>query len=156
MITTIGPWLIECDPDATRCCYAKIPWGADCDCAPCRNLDALGPAAFPANALVIFEELGIDLHKPAEVYHAARLANGLHHYAGWYHCVGQILSGSDAWQPEASSPELHRLHAEPLSDHFSIGCTSRLRLVPEAFAACSVVQIEFTAELPWVLAEQEP
>ena len=82
MITVVGPWVIEHNPDVTRRCYAQIPWGDDCDCGACRNLDALGPSAFPASVLEIFERLGIDWHKPAEVYHCGRLENGLHNYEG--------------------------------------------------------------------------
>jgi hypothetical protein len=110
MKISIGRWLIEGDPETTRRCYAKIPWGHDGDCAPCRNLDALGPAAFPAAAHAIFEKLGIDLHKPAEVYHTARLAGGLHLYGDWYHCVGHIESG-----PQTSRATTPSGAAEPFS-----------------------------------------
>jgi len=160
MRVTIGSWLIECDPEATCRCYTEIAERYSCDCAPCRNFAALGLAAFPAKAHEILNELGIDFYKPAEIYHISRLKKGLQLYGGWYHCVGHIESGSDAWQPAAGAAaaarDLYSLHPEALTEHFSIGCTSRVALVPKAFAGYPVIQIEFSAELPWVLDEPEP
>jgi len=156
MITAVGPWVIEHDLDMTRRCYAQLPWGNDCDCSPCRNLDALGSDAFPPDVRQVFNELGIDIHKPAEVYHCGRLKNGLHFYGGWYHCVGHILSGPEAWQPEPAPSTLQRLHATPFSEHFSIGCSPQREVAPAVFADLPLVQVHFSAELPWVLDEAEP
>ncbi len=156
MVTVVGPWVIEHDPDTTRRCYARIPWGNDCDCDPCRNLDALGEDAFPAEARHVLGELGIDFHKPAEVYHIARLENGLQQYGGWYHCVGRIVSGRDASQPEAVATPPQHFEAASFSEHFSITCSSGRDLAPEVFGDLPLVQVDFSAELPWVLDEAEP
>lgn len=156
MKTTVGPWLIEHDPDATRRCYAQIPWGDDCDCDPCRNLDALGDDAFPAGARQVLEGLGIDFHKPAEVYHTARLENGLQHYGGWYHCVGRIVSGWDASHPEADALPPQHFEAASFSEHFSLSCSSRRDLAPDVFRGLPLIQVSFSAELPWVLDKPEP
>jgi hypothetical protein len=156
MVTVVGPWVIEHDPDTTRQCYARIPWGDDCDCDPCRNLDALGENAFPADARRVLGELGVDFHKPAEVHHIARLENGLQQYGGWYHCVGRIVSGRDASQPEAGTSPPQHFEAASFSGHFSISCSSARDLASEAFGDLPLVQVDFSAELPWVLDEPEP
>jgi len=45
---------------------------------------------------------------------------------------------------------------EALASGFEFGLSSRLALVPEAFAGLPLVQLEFVTRVPWVLAEQEP
>lgn len=147
--------MIEHDPDATRRCYAQIPWGSDCDCSPCRNLDTLGSDAFPADVRQVLDELGIDLHKPAEVYHCGRLKNGLHFYGGWYHCAGRIVSGPDVCHRGAAPSTSQPLEA-PSAEGFRIDCSSLRELVPDVFGDLELVQVDFTAELPWVLDEAEP
>lgn len=155
MRVTVGPWLIECEPETTRSCYARIPPGIGCDCTTCRNVEALGPAAFPPGAHYIFEELGIDFHKPAEVYHLTRLENGLQYYGGWYHCVGHIESGP-GMQPRERPSSTSDFERAIATEHFTLWCSSRHDLVPEPFRGLPLVQVEFTAELPWVISEPEP
>ncbi len=155
MRTTIGPWLIECDPEATRRSYAAMGERYSCDCTPCRNFAALGPAAFPPRAHEVLKELGIDFYRPSEIYHISRLKSGLQHYGGWYRCVGHIESGPGAEAPEISS-ESERFPTAVVTEHFYFWCSSKRELAPKPFDNLPLVQVDFYAELPWVLPEAEP
>jgi hypothetical protein len=104
--------------------------------------------------LALLEKLGISSNREAEIYHMARLKSGRHLYGGWFHFVGSVISGADAakqvaeniWQPDLAEA----------SEYFSLGFSSRLGLVRESFRGTPLVQLEFTAEVPWVLAMPEP
>jgi len=43
-----------------------------------------------------------------------------------------------------------------VTEHFTLWCSARRELVPEPFRDFPVVQVDFSAELPWVLSEPEP
>ena len=158
MIANIARWKIQYDPEATRICYSQIAQGspADCNCTGCKNFASAFDYAYPPEAKAIFDLLGIDFHKAAEVYRNGRLESGLHHYGGWFHLVGSIESGEEAWQVIGDSSTSFRFHPEVLASHFSFGFSSRLALVRESFLDQSLLQLEFVTEIPWVVAEPEP
>jgi hypothetical protein len=152
---TIARWVIDYDRDQTRLGYDPVTAGLGCDCATCRNFLSVGQQVFSLEAHKLFEALGVDYRKPAEVFHNARLADGLHHYAGWFHFIGNIESGADVLEIDTTGRTGIFRH-EPFGNNFEIGCSSRIGLLPESFAGKPVVQLEFTTKIPWVLAEDEP
>jgi hypothetical protein len=153
--TTVGRWQIEFDPEATAQCYKQTKAGWGCDCAPCRNFMALDKKAFSPAVLELFDRFGVDYRKPAEIYHTSRLKNGLHDYGGWFHVIGEIESGADAWK-QLNDPWSFQAELEPLGGNFSFGFSNNIQLVREPFLNHNLIQLEFHAELPWVLSEPEP
>ena len=93
--------------------------------------------------------LGIDPAKPAELCHYGTSGNPMP-TQGWFHFVGHLDEGADAWRQLGESS--YTLDAEPFPEIESIGFSSRLALVPEAFADQPLVQLEFEATIPWVTA----
>jgi hypothetical protein len=102
----------------------------------------------------LLEKLGISPNREVEIYHMARLESGRHLYGGWFHFVGSIISGADAAEKVAEN--IWRPNLEESSEYFCMGFSSRLELVREPFARLPLVQLEFTAKVPWVLATAEP
>jgi hypothetical protein len=149
---SVGRWRLACDPGATRDAYGAITQAAPeaCGCLPCRNFAAARNRVYSATVLDLFERLGIVPVREAEVYHLAPLALGLHLYGGFLHFVGAIESGEDALTSSGA------ISLEPVSDGFSLGFTARGSLVHDAFRGRPLVQLEFTAQVPWVLSEPEP
>ncbi len=150
-----GRWEIECNLEATRKAYASVSRSGpeECGCALCRNFAAARAQVYPAGVLRLFEALGISPNREIEIYHMSCLAPGQHLYGGWFHFVGSILSGADAWKQVAEhvwQPDL-----EDLSENFSLGFSSRVALVRPPFAGLPLVQLEFTAKVRWVLASPE-
>jgi hypothetical protein len=151
-----GRWEIESDPEATRRGYAQISKGGpeQCRCEPCLNFIAARNQIYSADFLAMLTELGISADREVEVYHMCRLPSRLHLYGGWFYFVGKILSGADAakqirenvWQPD--------LHT--VTDRFSFGFTSRVQQVKQAFAEMPLVQLEFSAEVPWLIDAKAP
>lgn len=160
-LITFARWEIECDSAITRALYTELQSGAPeaCGCAPCRNFAAARQEVYPTDVMRLFDQLGIAHNREAEVYHTHRLVPGRHRYGGWFHFVGRIVSGSDAAkqitikgkQVEAWSFDLEKVGAE-----FEVGFTQRIGLLRESFEGRPVVQLEFQAVAPWLLAEEEP
>jgi hypothetical protein len=136
--------------------YASISIGSpeECGCEPCLNFAAARAGIYPAEVLALFEKLGIVPNREAEIYHMARLSSGKHLYGGWFHLVGSILSGADAAKQVAEN--LWQPDLEGTSENFSLGFSSRLELVRKPFAGLPLVQLEFTAKVPWVLSSTDP
>jgi hypothetical protein len=149
----IARWEIEYEADATRACYAQVPQVVRCSCGDCRNFAAALEQAFPTAAKRVLDQLGIDHTKPAEAYATGRVDLGLHQYGGWFHFVGQINSGADAWRQVNKEGKSFTGELVPFTDHFELGFTSRVALLPNAFHGKPVVQLEFQTQIPWVLAE---
>lgn len=152
----VGRWEISCDPEATRKAYASVLRGGPekCGCAGCRNFAAARTRAYPAKVLALFEALGIPPDREVEVCHFGRLAPGKHQYGGWFHFVGSILSGADARRQRTE--KVWEFELEDISDNFSLGFTSFVVLVREPFKGLPLIQLEFTAKVPWVLPTTEP
>jgi len=154
----VARWTLQHDPNTTRACYAQVAQGSPAarSCIPCRNFASAFDRAYPPEARAVFNLLGIDYQKAAEVYLNGRLESGLYHYGGWFHFVGSIESGSEALQPSGTSTTSFSFHLEALSEHFFIGFSSQLGLVREPFHDHSLVQLEFTTEIPWIISDPEP
>jgi hypothetical protein len=148
-------WRIEYDFEATRKAYAQVQQGCpdQCGCNTCKNFAAAHGYAYPPEVRAFFEQLGIDINKEPEVYHNARLENGLHLYGGWFHFTGAILKGSDAMKQIAENS--WQLDPEQVTDEFAIALTRRTALVPASFGEQQVVQIEFETNIPWVIDSDE-
>jgi hypothetical protein len=157
MKTNIARWQIEYDSDATRACYAQVAHGSQvkCSCSDCRNFAAALEHAFPPAARRVLDQLGVDYSKRAEVYSTGRVDSGLHQYGGWFHFVGAIESGADAWRQFDKEAKSFTGELAQFADHFEIGFTSRIALLPDAFHGKSVVQLEFQTQIPWVIAEPQ-
>ena len=133
-------WQILYDHEATIAAHTRIPTGGaeSCGCDPCRNWAASRLRVFPVEFRELLERLGIPPDREREVYHNCRLASGLHSYAGWYHFIGQALTGECE---DAAMVAYGRI---------SVFFHSRPALLPKAFEETAVVQLEFEAEVPWL------
>ncbi len=151
-------WEVEFDMESTQEAYRALEsGGADrCRCPSCRNFAVARDRVYPPTALAIFERLGIDPRKEREVYlmvpekERSTLLCG-----GWFHFHGAILSGRDGLA-QLPGGRGYPSDFEPLTKSFSLGLTSHAVLVPQPFAGRPVVQVEFAAQVPWVLTEPMP
>ena len=107
--------------------------------------------AYPPAAVALFERLGINPQKEAEIYHFFEDDAGLQHYGVWFHFVGSI----------ESAPELHqvvsgRYSGELFGANCRIGFRTAADLAPESFLGKPLVQVEFETVLPWILQTPSP
>jgi hypothetical protein len=144
----IGRWSIRFDPELTRELYAKTA-GISCECADCLNFRAAGDLAFSPAFIHLLRQLGVEPGKPAELCHCGNSGESMP-TQGWFHIVGFLESGRDAWQQTGENT--HSLDPEPFPGIKSIGLTARLSQVPKPFEGLPLVQLEFETTVPWVTA----
>jgi hypothetical protein len=151
-----GRWQVSTDREATKQAYAAISRSGSetCPCKPCLNFLAAREHVYPADVLGLFETLGISFDRECEIYHMARLSSGKHLYGGWFHFVGSIVSGADAAQQIGEN--LWQPSLEKVNDDFTLGFSSRIALPESPFFGKPIVQVEFTANVPWLISEPEP
>jgi hypothetical protein len=151
-----GRWELYCTPEITRQALAAVPLGSpeECGCEPCLNFVAADAQIYGIEVLEIFKKLGIPPDREVEIYRMGRMESGRHHYGGWFHLVGSLVSGEHAakqvaentWQPDL----------EKTDEYFQIGFSSQIELIQAPFKNLPLIQLEFIAEVPWVLDSPEP
>jgi hypothetical protein len=144
----IGRWRISFDPALTAELYAQTPAFA-CECTDCANFRAAVDDAFSSPFLSLLRQLGVDRRKPAELCHYGTSGEPMP-TQGWFHFVGHLESGADAWH--LADENTYSLDPEPFPGIKSIGFTSRLSQVPKRLQGHPVVQLEFEMIVPWITA----
>ncbi|MFT3896487.1 MAG: hypothetical protein QM719_02120 [Thermomonas sp.] len=151
MIIRIARWEIEIDPVQTAACYAGTIESNPCQCDDCRNFRAAAHLAFPEAFREFASSIGIDISKPAELCHYGSAGEPCP-TSGWFHLVGTLRSGQDAWTE--TSPNTSLLDSEPAFGLKGIGFTTEIALLPDSFENYPVVQLEFETMVPWILDKQ--
>jgi len=144
-------WKLRCDREATRHAYERAAREEpeECSCEYCRNFASARDRVFPSEVLTLFSRLGIDHRLSPEVFHYKRLGPRRHLYGGWFHFVGSIEAGPN---PKGQGSEgAWSLDLVPITPDFRLGFTSKSALYFRAFLGLPIVQVEFEAEVPWVL-----
>lgn len=155
---TFRQWLIESDTESTRLAYVAMKdVNTDpCVCETCQNFVAAKEQGlvYPQEVLAFFTMVGIDVEQVTELLHYGQVEKGLHLYAGWFPFIGTVTTGSDAKQQVGQ--DAWHIKLEAVDEHFSLGFTNQVDLVPESFRTQSTAQIEFQVQLPWLLKTPEP
>jgi hypothetical protein len=142
MEMTVGDQTIRYDPEATAAIYATLRngWAEACGCVGCRNLLMQRDQAYPAAFRELLQRLGIDPTKEAEAVADGPLANGLHHYCGWFFFVGELVTAGEYMSVVSESPSFGYFF-------------TRFGPCPKEFRETSRLSVAFEAEFKWVLNE---
>jgi hypothetical protein len=148
-------WQVEVDLPATKAAQQSRQAGGpeSCGCLACRNFIAARNVVYPAAFVQLLEILGIPENRESEIYHCGEVQPGLHFYGGWFHLIGRNASGPDV---RTGGPLGGSLDLETVSPDFSIGFTEKIALLPPTFPKTGIVQLDFSARVPWVLDELHP
>lgn len=156
-IINIFPWKVYYDNIATRKAYEKITKGfaENCSCDHCLNFNFLNfrKEVFPEKVEKIFQQLGIDYKKEAEVFYLNKISQGLHNYSGWFHFIGNVEC-IDATQLEKDERLTHYISVD---ENFSWSFVNN-DLTPhdKAFDAFKLSLVYFSVNIPWVIRAEEP
>jgi hypothetical protein len=129
-------WSIEFDREATARAYVGLSVG--CNCANCRNLLAAFQS-LPVEYTEFLKQFGVEPLKPAEIVEYSPNPDGTHYYGWWYHIVGTITTSHEGLLQLESGIEIE------IRDRHDVLAADFPR---------PVIQMEFFANLPWVLAEK--
>jgi hypothetical protein len=149
----LAGWVLECDPGATARALAELPAGAPeaCGCASCRNFAAARQDTYGPEFRALLAALGAPPNREAEVYECGPAERwGWRRYGGWFHVIGRVVR-----DPLVDAAPVGRPFVA-LAPGFEVFFTGGGSLVPAVLKGQPVVQIEFEAEVPWVLAEPAP
>ena len=163
MIFTLGQYIIDIDIERTRAFYREhgVSFAEICGCSDCINyLKAIKTA--PPSVLDFFDSLGVDLCKAPEMFNVIGDydANGLIYYEGFFHLVGEILEGEDAWETgEVREDGSYTEHLKEsclhqLAPNFQIAFSHKEDLLEEGFPDPHI-QMEVFFHLPWILNENK-
>ena len=154
MIFTFGNYTIDIDVEKTRQIYQRLPLITQrCDCDGCRNFEK-AVDILPKAVRTFFDDLGVDLKRIVERYVNCKNKDGTLLYGGFCHVCGTLIQGENAWVnifPNHSyyNPDL----AYHLDDNFFLSFQEECLMVEEQFEA-PMLQIEFEANIPWVLNKE--
>lgn len=123
--------------------YKAKEW-EPCECLYCQNFEAYKSQVFPKECLELFEKLGVDAQKYAEIMEFPDI-NGLHSYIGWFHFKGDFKLLNNNEITEIKSSETFKI-TENFSLSFDFDKT--LTLFPPLN---DLVQIQFEVKIPWLL-----
>ena len=148
-----GGWHLHSDVEATRKAYRLIEAGGPerCGCPTCLNFIAARHLVYPSEVEILLHRLGIAAGMEAEVYEIGPLDNGMRLYEGRFHFVGRIQQeGPTIWDFDEQNDGNPRGPPDGISILFF---HDQPAVLPEPFRGQSIVQLEFQARVPWVLAE---
>lgn len=160
MVFDFGLFQIDVDPDRTKQFYKNAEQiSAGCDCLGCRNYEKAA-AQFSEPLNQFFTQLGIDPEKAAEVWVHCANSDATLKYGGFYHLCGTILKGTSAWVLVSRSKKSSVSHWDEsltlqITDHFQISFQDQCNVLEEGFPT-PVIQLDFLADIPWVLEEPNP
>ena len=100
----------------------------------------------------MFERLGIDYRKEAEVCHLYRKEDGYHQYNGWFHFIGKIKKGQKI---KRMINKVQELKYSSITKNFGILFTEKRDVANKVFNDYPLVQLEYTTFLPWIIDEKE-
>lgn len=131
---TFEKWLIYADKTYNQKIYMEYDY-TSCMCIYCQNFEEYKEKIFPEECYDLFDKLGIDYHKPAEIMHVIE-ENNQHLYGFWYHFRGTIFPYS--------------LGQFNLSENLSIGFyeDDAQSIFP---STDSLYQVYFETRIPWIM-----
>jgi hypothetical protein len=154
-IIRIGQWEVEYDKIKTMNVYNKCnPLLSGCNCISCQNFYNASKS-FENEIKTFFEQFGIDIAKPAEIYDNGVYKSGKILYGGFYHIIGKIKNGSDIWVKNGSKKETYLQNdMYKINNDFEIGFTFQTEMVNEYFPE-NIFQMEISLWVPWVMEDKD-
>ncbi len=135
MIIILGDYILDVDADKNKAYYKDYGYGCDCDA--CVNYKSCVKEVLPDEA-ALFDEMGLDISKPVEVYEMGSKDNVLF-YGGWYHICGKLIKGDARSATDYLITENYRISFQKecvlLRGNFPVPC----------------FQMWIEAHLPWSL-----
>ncbi len=146
-------WVVRVDAARTRALYTEMPVEVDAaHCESCRNLATLIDAerAFAPALRLFLDQCGIDPRKTIDSFEVYDTPTG-RYYNGYFHVIGEIVSGADAYTPLKDGNGFS-VDLRPCGTNFGAGITRQISFnwYP-LHAERPLLQIDWGAELPWVL-----
>ena len=154
MIFTFGKFTVNIDVEKTKQIYKKLPLiSQGCNCDGCQNFEK-AVDLLSQEVRSFFDNCGIDLKRIVECYVNCKNDDGSLLYGGFCHLCGTLVQGESAWVKISETHSYYNFDlAYHLDDSFCVSFQEECHLVEEQFEA-PMLQIEFVANIPWVLNKE--
>ncbi len=155
MLFQFGQYKVDVDVEKTKHFYENAETVSEgCSCAECRNFEQ-AVTILPKSVTGFFDKLGVDMRKVCECYANCTNEDGTLFYGGFFHVSGTMLGGESAWKEE--NEEISYWHEDEtfqVSENFHVSFQEGVFLLEKDFQL-PVIQVEFSANIPWVLDEEK-
>lgn len=150
----IGEWKIEYDKNKTIEAYNKCATIIEgCDCQSCQNYYKASNY-FTNEVKAFFENFGIDIKKPIEIYDNNVLKNGKILYGGFYYIFGKVIKGKDIWKKiDRNHGVLSQNNMYKINNDLKIGFTLGRSVVNDNFPKKNTIQMEVLFLVPCVIED---
>lgn len=154
MELTLGEYILEINVEETKDYYRSERYVSEgCKCDGCQNYE-LAVDRVSLEIRKLFDELGIDIKKPAEVY-VNYSENDILCYGGFYHICGKIIEGESPWEiisrtEKSMTSHLIEENMICVANNYKIAFQVECSLLSENFPK-PYIQMEIVAYLPWLL-----
>nr|WP_288828497.1 hypothetical protein [uncultured Clostridium sp.] len=154
MIFKFGQYQVDIDVDKTKSFYENAPLVSEgCSCSGCRNYEK-AITVLPAEVTGFFSDLGVDMRKVSEVYVNCNNSDGTLFYGGFYHLCGTLLLGESAWVSiDPSISHWEEEQAFKITNDFHVSFQKECSLLEDDLPR-PALQLEISANIPWVLHEE--
>jgi hypothetical protein len=156
MIFEYGQYMVDVDVARTIQFYEQAEFVSNgCSCDGCRNYEH-AVEVLPQPVRSFFAELGIDMKKICECYVNCTNQDGSLLYGGFYHLCGTLSGGRSAWVqngPDSAYWEKGRTFS--VDQNFHVSFSASLDLLEKNFPL-PALQLEISANIPWVLEKENP
>lgn len=155
MIFEFGQYRVDVDIEKTKRFYenAKLIH-ENCSCDGCQNFEKAAKV-LPQPVRDFFTGLGVDIQKACECYVNAARDDKTLFYGGFYHLCGKILAGENAWKDTGNGSRWNEKAAYFITPDFQVSFSTDIALLEEDFPP-PAIQLEFLADIPWVLEKENP
>ena len=152
MIFTFSEFTLDIDVEKTKIYYnAANLVSKDCTCSGCRNYEQVVDL-LPDEVLSFFSRLGIEMKKIREAYVNCTNADDTVFYGGFYLVCGSIIGGENSLVADSSNSN-HWGKTHTITNDFKVSFHNDCSLLESNFPL-PAIQLEISASMPWVLAEQ--
>ena len=164
----LGEYILDVNVEETKNTYEdEVNVSEGCECDGCKNYE-LAVEQVSLKVKNLFQEIGIEIKKPAEVY-VNYSQNNILCYGGFYHICGNIMMGESPWEiipPKKSilsymlsvisKPQntiVSHLNEEKMisiAENYKVAFKDNCDILSKSFQG-SCIQMEILAYLPWLL-----
>lgn len=151
MLFEFGQYKVDVDVKRTSSFYNTASHVSNgCSCDGCQNFEK-AVDVLPQVIIDLFSELGIDMKKVCECYVNRKSEDGTLFYGGFYHLCGTLVAGQSAWiSTDAATSHFDEDDTFSVTSEFHISFEEDVDLLEKDFPT-PVLQLEFLANIPWVL-----
>lgn len=157
MKITLGEYILDIYTEKNKKYYKDEEYVSEgCQCDGCLNYE-LAVEEVEQEVNNLFNKLGIDIKKPAEVY-VNYSENNIICYGGFYHICGKIVEGETAWKITSKTQKFITSYLNEdtmfcITKNFKISFDESCLLLQDSFPR-PCIQMEISAYLPWKLDKE--